>query len=90
MKLAPMFALPCVALFNYKTIVNNYFSKALNIYILKVLSQALKLFLSDIKFIHQIAVFYISFKTKLADYVLTLYVKNLSIICQYIYLSYCL
>ena len=28
--------------------------------------------------------FYINFKTKLAEYVRTLYVKNLSIICQYI------
>ena len=50
----------------------------------KVLSQALKLFLFDIKFIHQVATFQISFKTKLAEYVLILYAKNLSIICQYI------
>ena len=34
MKLVPMFKqlpLRCVALSNYKTVVNNYFSKALNI-----------------------------------------------------------
>ena len=48
-----------IASINYKTIVDNYFSKTLNTYIpilvKKVLSQSLKLFLFDIKFIHQIA-----------------------------------
>ena len=84
MKLDPTFTqLPLRSSFNYKTIVDNYFSKTLNPFQSQVL-QALKLFLSDIKFIHQIAVFYINFKTKLAEYVLTLYVKSLSIICQYI------
>ena len=48
-----------IASINYKTIANNYFSKTLNIHIpilvKKVLSQPLKPFLFDIKFIHQIA-----------------------------------
>ena len=48
-----------IASINYKIIVDNYFPKTLNICIpilvKKVLSQPLKLFLFDIKFIHQIA-----------------------------------
>ena len=48
-----------IASINYNTIVDKYFSKTLNIYIpilvKKVLSQPLKLFLFDIKFIHHIA-----------------------------------
>ena len=48
-----------IASINYKAIVDNYFSKTLNTYIpilvKKVLSESLKLFLFDIKFIYQIA-----------------------------------